>query len=141
MSPAGETTRSRQRIVLARITKSPWYGIVVAQVIATFLAATLCLAAGRAAAWSALLAGLVCVLPGLYMLGVSLRPVRAGSSGLGLAIRGEVGRLALSAALFAWVFVFCRELHAAAFFATFIMLQAAGMAAPLLNARRLLKRQ
>ena len=125
---------------LGRIRKSPVFRIVAVQFIATLLAAVLGLAISRVAAWSALLAGAACIIPGLYVLAMSERSVPKGTTGLANVIRGEAGKYALTIAILALVFVFVRPLNGVAFFTTFICLQVAVAVVPLLEARALLNR-
>ena len=122
-----------------KFTGSPLVRVVIAQVIATILASASCLTFDQVAAVSALAAGVCAVVPGLYMLLMSRRPVVPGDNGLGVAVKGEVGRLILTGCLFALVFVFVQPLSVVAFFATFVLLQLCVMIVPLLDARRLLK--
>lgn len=121
---------------LSVITDSPIYRIVAAQFIATLLAAASCLAFNRVAVISALMAGMVCIIPGLYMLVVSLRPVTQTSTGLAQAVRGAAGKFALTVSMFALVFVFVRPLNAVAFFATFVLLQMCVALVPFIDSRR-----
>jgi ATP synthase protein I len=121
-------------------TKSPIFRVVTAQVFVTFLASVSLLGVSRVATISALMAGLTCVLPGVYTLVVSLRPVIKGDPGLGQALRGELGKFALTVSLFALVFVFVKPLNVLVFFSTFIGLQLCMAATLWLGSRRLLKR-
>ena len=105
---------------LGYFTKSPIFRIVMVQMFATFLASAAWLLFDRVAAISALLAGITCFLPGCYSLVVSLRPVIKGDPGLGQALRGELGKVALTVSLFALVFVFVKPRIAFVFFRTFI---------------------
>ena len=123
-----------------KVTKSPLFFIVAAQVIATVFAAAACWFFSPVAAISALLAGAVCIVPGLYVLAVSLRSIPAGSSGLGLAIRGELGKLLLTAALMVLVFLGFESLSVATFFATLILMQVCVAVGPVIEAQRLLRR-
>ena len=125
---------------LGNLTKSPIFQIVAAQFFATFLASALCLVFDRVAAISAVMAGITCVVPGCYTLVVSLRPVIKGDSGLSQALRGEVGKFALTIALFALVFVFVKPLNVWVFFGTFVGLQLCMAVVLLLQSRKLLKR-
>ena len=125
---------------LENFTKSPIFRVVTAQVVATFIASASWLIFGRVAAVSALMAGITCVLPGCYTLVVSLRPVSKGDPGLRQALRGELGKFALTVSLFALVFVFVKPLNVLVFFSTFIGLQLCMAATLWLGSRRLLKR-
>ena len=129
----------------SRITVSPFFKVVVTQFIGTLLISGLCLAHGRVAAISALSAGLSCLIPTLYLLVVSLQPVKAGQTGLGHAVKGEIGKFALTIALLAVIFVFTesfvgKPLEVVAFFGTFILLQMSNAVVPLYEAVRLLRR-
>ena len=126
---------------LARLKQSPVFGIVVAQFIATILASASFLIFGRIAALSALMAGVVCLIPSGFVLVMSLREISPGETGLANAVRGEAGKFALSILLFALVFAFVKPLDAVAFFATFVVLQLCTAIAPWLRARRMLKRR
>ena len=125
---------------LGNLTKSPIFQIVAAQFFATFLASVLCLVFDRVAAISAVMAGVTCVLPGCYTLMVSMRPVIKGDPGLSQALRGEVGKIVLTAALFALVFVFVKPLNVWVFFGTFVGLQLCVAGVLLLQSRKLMKR-
>jgi len=125
---------------LGNLTKSPIFRIVAAQIIATFLASALFLVFDRVAAISALMAGLSCVVPGCYTLVVSLRPVIKGDPGLSQALRGEVGKFAITVSLFALVFVFVKPLNIMVFFSTFVGLQLCMAVVLWLGSRRLMKR-
>jgi ATP synthase protein I len=125
---------------LGYLTKSPIFRVVIAQVFATCIASAAWLVFGRVAAISALMAGITCVLPGCYTLVVSLRPVIKGDPGLIQALKGELGKFALTVSLFALVFVFVKPLNVLVFFSTFIGLQLCMAATLWLGSRRLLKR-
>ena len=122
------------------MTKSPIFRIVAAQLIVTILASALCLVFDRVAAISALMAGIACVVPGCYTLVVSLRPVTNGDPGLNQALRGELGKFALTASLFALVFVFVKPLNVVVFFSMFAGLQLCMVVVLWLQSRKLLKR-
>ena len=125
---------------LGYFIKSPIFRVVTAQAFVTVLASASWLIFGRVAAISALMAGITCVLPGCYTLVVSLRPVINGDPGLRKALRGELGKFALTVSLFALVFVFVKPLNVLVFFSTFIGLQLCMAATLWLGSRRLLKR-
>ena len=125
---------------LGYFIKSPIFRVVTVQVFATVLASASWLVFGRVAAISALMAGITCVLPGCYALVVSLRPMIKGDPGLRQALRGELGKFALTLSLFALVFVFVKPLDVLVFFSTFIGLQLCMAATLWLGSRRLLKR-
>ena len=122
--------------------------IVAAQVIATLLASASCLVIDRIAALSAFLAGVVCVVPGIYVWLVSQRALSGSSaegattnaSGMVVVVRSELGKYALLISLMAMVFVFVQPLNVVAFFATLVMLQLCAVVMPVWEARKLLKR-
>lgn len=89
---------------------------------------------------SALFAGISCVIPSVYVLLVSQRPVEKPETGLGLVLRSEIGKFALTIALLMAIFIFVKPLNIMAFFGTFVLLQMCHAVVPLLDARRLLKR-
>ncbi|MBO6564438.1 MAG: ATP synthase subunit I [Pseudomonadales bacterium] len=136
---AGTSEGNRAIETLGKIKESPVYGMVIAQFIATFLASASFLVFDRVAALSALMAGLVCLIPGGFVLAMSLRPIEPGGTGISNVIRGEAGKFALSIMLFAMVFVLIKPLDPVAFFATFIVLQLCAGIAPWMKARRRLK--
>jgi len=79
-------------------------------------------AAGTVAAYSALLGGLICVIPNAWFAGRLLRKSGPGDSRafLSAAYVGEAGKLIITAALFALVFSQVRPLHAPALFVAFV---------------------
>lgn len=87
-----------------------------------------------------MMAGITCFVPGCYTLVVSLRPVTNGDPGLNQALRGEMGKFALTASLFALVFVFVKPLNVVVFFSMFAGLQLCTVGVLWLQARKLLKR-
>ncbi len=127
---------------LTTIKRSPLFKIVYTQFFATLILSAICLIVDvlvkdTAAAISALVAGGVCVLPGLYVLAISRREVPAGDTGFGLAVRAEAGRFLLSAAGFALVFVFVSPLNVVVFFGVFLVLQGFSIIVPAREAQRL----
>ena len=124
---------------ISRILKSPVFRIVVAQFIATLLALASSLFFGQVAVVSALLAGVVCIVPGLFVLAVSMRPVAPGTTGLSQVIKGEIGKLGLTVLLFAVVFIWMKPLDVMVFFTTVAILQLCNAVIPLMDARRLLR--
>ena len=125
---------------LTILIKSPIYRVVAAQFFVTIIATALCLLFDRAAAVSALMAGITCIVPGAYVLVVSLRSVIEGDPGLSQALRGEIGKYALTISLFALVFVFVKPLNWVVFFGTFAGLQLCMAVVLWFQSHRLLKR-
>ncbi len=101
--------------------------VLIAQLSAGMLIGGIALvAAGRTAAWSALLGGLICVIPNAFM---GLRIVAGGATNdprrmLTASYVGMAGKLALTAAMFAVVFVLVRPLAAGWLFTAFVITQA-----------------
>ncbi len=117
-------------------TRSPLTRIVIAQVIVTVLSSAALWVFDWVAAYSALLGGLTCVIPGLYTLATSLQGGDAGN-GFARVIKGEGGRLAITIAMFLAVFIFVKPLNVLAFFGLFAVLQFFYAVVPVLDARRL----
>jgi len=103
--------------------------LVLAQFIATLLAAALGLLASSVTAYSLLAGGLVCVIPNtwfassLYMQSrnSSGDPVQDASRFLSAAYKGEAIKILLTVALFALVFSQLRPMNAMAVFAGYII--------------------
>lgn len=101
--------------------------ILIAQLSAGLLVGGVGLAvAGRTAALSAVLGGLICVIPNAFM---ALRMIAGGAGHdprrmLRASYVGAAGKLALTAALFAAVFVLVRPLAAGWLFGAFVLTQA-----------------
>ena len=125
------------------ITQSPIFNVLIAQCLATVLVSILCLVFGKEtgisfiSALSAMMAGVVCVVPGIYVLLISLRQVK--SSGVANILRGEIGKFALSISLFALVFVFFEELRVLVFFGTCVGLQLLHALVPFYLSAKLVK--
>ena len=110
-----------------------------AQALAALLAFALALLLMQEAAVSVLLGGVACLAPGLYPLFQHGRPGAPGGSGLGLALKGEAGRLALTLAIFGGVFAGYEQLNLLALFGVFAGLQCCYGLVPYMEARRLRK--
>ncbi len=110
--------------------------ILLAQVAASgALASVLALWLGRVAGVSALLGGAVAVIPNAFLAARLMMP-GAGASAqamLKAAWLGEFGKLALTALLFAAVFVSVKPISALAVFGGFIAAQCVIFGAPLLG--------
>ena len=123
---------------MSKFDRSPIYRIVVAQVFVALFASVLCLLISGSAAISALMAGVVCIIPGLYVLLQSVRPVAVGATGMSYVLKGEIGKFILAACLFAGVFVFYKQLNVMAFFGMFVVLQLVYAVLPVIEARRVM---
>ncbi len=109
--------------------------------IVTIFAAGMCLIFGLAAAYSILLGGLVCVVPGYIAARmVVAKGVRPNGSGLGPVIRSELTKLVLSIVLFIATFTLVNTLDVFFFFGAFIGLQLVYLAVPVMEANLLRRR-
>ena len=121
--------------------ESPINRIIVVQAIATISAAGMCLIFGLAAAYSILLGGLVCVVPGYIAARmVVAKGVRPNDTGLGPVIRSELTKLVLSVVLFIATFTLVKTLDVLFFFGAFIGLQLVYVAVPVMEANLLRRR-
>ena len=111
--------------------------VFTVQTIVTLLVAVVCLLIDPVAGYSALLGGLVCMIPGVYAMVRMTKARRVKDPGLSAVLSGEVGKLVLSVALFAIVFVTVRPLKVEAFFGTFVILQLLYILIPFREAVRL----
>jgi len=115
--------------------RQPIISILLAQVLASgVLAAGLALGLGRLAGLSALLGGVVAVLPNAFLAARLLTPASAASAGamLRAAWIGEIGKLLMTAVLFTAVFVAVRPLSVPAVFGGYIAAQLVVFCAPLM---------
>ncbi len=114
------------------------------KIIGLQLGVTLCLAMiawgalGVSDARSVLLGGMICLLPNVFL---ATRLFVAGRSGdarrvLRAAWLGEIGKLLLTAVMFAWVFVNVQPLNAGLLFGAFIAAQSVVLVGLLLDNRR-----
>ena len=115
--------------------ESPIDRIVATQVTATVFAAVVSLIFGLVAAYSTLLGGLVCVIPGYVAARMLVRqepwPV---DTGLRPVIRSELVKWALSGVLFIASFTLVKTLDLLFFFGAFIGLQLVYLAVPAIDA-------
>ena len=121
--------------MFVNIKKSPVYRILSLQLVITLLVATSFLVVSELTAWSALLGGLVCVIPGIYILLLSSwrHPQTAASTGLGIVLSGEAGKYGLSIVLFVLVFTLVQPLDPLVFFSVFGGLQLINLLLPKLR--------
>ena len=124
---------------MSRLGIQPIISILLVQVLVTLILA-LALAIGQhgVAAVSALLGGVIAVVPNGF-LAARLLSDRAGASAAALlraAWLGELGKLALTAAMFAAVFVSVRPISPVALFGGFIAAQLVVIGMPLLGGSR-----
>jgi ATP synthase protein I len=111
----------------------------------TLIIAAFCLLIDLVTAYSSLLGGLACVLPGVYAV-IRLNRVSAQTdvppeTGLKQVLFGELGKLALTIVVFIMVFMWVKPLVMASFFGTFVGLQCLNILIPVLDSRRLRSRR
>jgi len=119
--------------------RQPILLILLAQVVTSgVVAAVLALWQGQLAALSALLGGAIAVVPNAFLAARLLSPKANASaeSMLRAAWIGEIGKLALTALLFAAVFVAVRPLSVIGLFAGFIAAQLVIFGVPLVGGAR-----
>ena len=120
--------------------KSPFVRILAVQSVATTLITICFLLIAETGTLSVFLAGISCILPTLFVTLMSLRPTPFGKSGLGHVLRGELGKLLLTAVLMTVIFTQYDSLKVVLFFCMFIFLQLCQILVPLIDAKRLIKR-
>jgi ATP synthase protein I len=132
----GPRRLSDSRFAVSLFGRQPILLILLAQAVtAGVVALMLALWQGQLAAVSALLGGAIAVVPNAFLAARLLKP-QAGTSAqamLKAAWIGEVGKVALTALLFAAVFVAVRPLSAVGLFAGFVAAQLVIFGAPLID--------
>ena len=105
--------------------RPPVYRVIGLQVIATVIVAAISLSVGKVHAYSALLGGLICVLPNLYFVRKTFAysGARAARQIVNAFYKGEAIKLVLTAVLFALVYVYVKPLEPAAMLIAFILVQ------------------
>jgi ATP synthase protein I len=129
-------TDTNQEFAVPITGRQPIITILLAQALASGLvAAGLALWLGRTVGVSALLGGAVAVLPNAFLAARLLTPGSAASAKamLRAAWLGEVGKLIMTAVLFAAVFIAVKPLSAPAVFGGFIAAQLVIFCAPLMG--------
>ena len=125
---------------MSRAGKQPIVSILLAQaLVGGIVASGLALWQGSTAGFSALMGVGVAVVPNAFLAALLLSRA-AGSSAralLGAAWLGEIGKLALTAALFAALFMLVRPLSVLAVFGGYIAAQLVILCAPLMGTERL----
>jgi ATP synthase protein I len=126
---------------LSRDTRKEVLGVLLIQTIVMLVLSAALLLKGNVEAYSALLGGLIYLVPNLY---VALRtlPHRAGSTaGIVLAelYIGQIWKMALSVAGFAATFIWVKPLSPFSIFGTFILMQFLGMVLLMKSKKRFLK--
>ncbi len=121
-----------------QLINGPWHStvsrILSVQCMVMVLIAIGCMAVDWVTSYSSVLGGLVCLLPGVY---AAIRTLREAPSEITPIVAGELGKLALSMALFIAVFVLVKPLNVLSFFGTFIGLQLMYVVVPVLESNRM----
>ncbi len=126
---------------LSRNTRKDVLGILLIQAIVMLVLSAALLLKGNVVAYSALLGGLIYIVPNLYVA-LRILPHRAGSTaGMVLAqlYVGQIWKMALSVAGFAATFIWVKPLSPFSIFGTFILLQLLGMALLMKSTKQFLK--
>jgi ATP synthase protein I len=113
-------------------TTSTIYRMMYAQLAATLLVAGVISFFDWMVACSAMLGGLVCIVPNGF---VAWQFQRVKGTAVRRLVASEAGKFVLSGCLFAAVFILVETLHAGAFFAMFIVLQPMALLTPWLVQR------
>jgi|TARA_Y100000310_G_C20621428_1_gene783516 ATP synthase protein I len=107
-----------------KLRYSPIHQIVLVQLIATFIASASFLLSGWVAAYSALLGGMICVLPNAYLADrITRTKGLTREQKAGRWMRGETGKIMQSGVMFALVFIWIKPLDPVLLFLTFIGIQ------------------
>ncbi len=115
---------------------------IAGQIVTTLLISSLLVVVnGRIAAHSALLGGLIFILPSLYQARQVLKKDRPGtvSSTLRDLYKSEIWKMALSAVLFALAFTLVKPVEPFSLFGVFIAMQLVGWMAPVAQNLKLFK--
>lgn len=115
--------------------EAPIYRIVAVQFVATFIAATLYLIVDWVTAYSVLLGGLTCAVPNA-LLAWRLGRVADPSGALKSLVRGELGKLVMTAVIFAAVFFWVKPLEVMFYFVALILVMLFNMLVPLIEAKK-----
>ena len=108
----------------AHIAKPPLIRIYTIECIVLVVVSAALLLSSQVLAYSALLGGLISVVPNVYFASLAFRfsGARAASDVAKSLYRGEIGKCVLTAILFACVFVLVKPLSAGSLFAMFIFM-------------------
>lgn len=121
--------QDRSKSGSSKIPKPAVHRLIVLQVLITVLICGLCFGmGGELAAKSALLGGLVAIVPNAYFAWRAMRynQTRSAAAVLGSMYAGELGKIALSAVMFALVFKFVETLAIKTFFIVFVLVLLTG---------------
>jgi ATP synthase protein I len=112
-------------------SKAHVYRIVFVQLAFTVLAALMLLLHSVEVAYSVLLGGLTCVIPSAFMAWRIGRETADPSKALKSLVRGEIGKLLLTAAIFTAVFLWIESLQVAYFFIAIVVVMLLNIFVPL----------
>ena len=132
----GVATDAIQETAVPKTGKQPIIMILLAQVLVSgVVAGALTMWQGSTTGVSALLGGAIAVLPNMFLAARLIAPASGASAGamLKAAWIGEIGKLLMTAALFAVVFAAVRPISALAVFGGFIAAQLVIFLAPLMG--------
>ncbi len=119
---------------MPHLRKPPVYRVVLAQAVMTVIIAVIMLPIGQVAAYSALLGGMICFIPNIWMVRQTFRysGARAAKDIINSFYKGEVGKFLLTVAAFILVFTQVKQLEPFTLFGTFMLMQAVYWIAPYL---------
>ena len=122
---------------LPHLRKPPVFRVIIAQAVITAVLFSVLFAVSFTSAISALLGGLICLVPNAYLVyrAFSHSGARAAKKIVNEFYKGEVGKFFLTACGFSLVFVLVRPLDAVALFSAFVLVQAVNWFTPLLLKR------
>ncbi|MGY0218615.1 ATP synthase subunit I [Endozoicomonadaceae bacterium StTr2] len=124
---------------MPHLQKPPVYRVVFVQAVMTVIIAAILLPAGHVAAYSALLGGMICVVPNIWMVRQTFRytGARAAKEIINSFYKGGAGKFLLTIAAFILVFTQVKPLNTPVLFGMFMLGQAVYWVAPfLLKVRR-----
>ena len=113
--------------------KAPVYRIVIAQLMVTVIAAVLILPVDVVVAYSVFFGGLTGVIPSAFMAWRMGRESANPGTALKYLVRGELGKLALTALLFSAVFAWVEPLRVAYFFIALVLAMMCNVLVPLIE--------
>lgn len=117
-------------------SKAPVYRIVFVQLAVSVLAAISLIFVDIEKAYSILLGGLTCVLPSWFMAWRMGRESADPSTALKYLVRGEMGKLLLTAVIFSAVFLWVKPLNAAYYFMALVAVMLFNIFVPLFDIYR-----
>ena len=128
------TTAGRTNFIHSHLNKPPAFRITAMQAVITALLSLGSLIDGSTASLSALLGGLICLIPNAYLTfrAFSLSGARAAKGIVQEFYKGAAGKFVLTGLGFALAFSQIRSINAVILFSAFIVVQAVHWFAPIL---------